>query len=408
MRGVNQRGAVLRRARRTGGPLSVVATNARIAAVRSAGRPVIVLNREHRTLWPFVRPVLEALREREPSLYCVGTVRDTGVPREPGIDDLVDSVQGARIRGADLYLTPSVYGRAPRGAPSVLVPHNQPVRFSDYPRPEFAALRMILVMGSVHLAQCERTKQGYGLGPHPSLELVGYPKSDALHRGSYSRAAVLTQLGLDPERHTVIYTPAWEEHLSLREHGTRLFGVLCRIAEDSNVIVKLHPVSTLDPSSPGFEQFTGGKNWTAALRPFLQHPRMRHVVTDEVDPLLAAADVMITDMSSVALEFLALGRPVVYIDCPRFFELTLPSHYRRCVTADMATVLADPLVNAGRHVGLGSTDVDELPALVDRFRVNPDLLHAERRVYAAGLLCNRGVAAQAAADRLLPFLRGAR
>ena len=380
--------------------------NQRIREARESGRPVVVVNLEHPDLLPFLLPLLEELVRVIPRVALFGTTRGVAPQTSLSLLGCFDARLTPWIRGARLYLTAQVRGVAPDGALKVLVPHNQPVRFSDYPRREFGSLDAILTMGPLHQEQSERTMVRYGLRDRPRLLEIGYPKSDALHRGAYSRDTVLQELGLSPDRPTLLYAPAWEEHLSLREFGAALFDALLGLTDRCNVIVKLHPASTRAPSHPEFQYFTGGRDWAALLRPYAAHANFRHLVTSDIDPLLAASDLMLTDMSSVALEFLALDRPVIYLDCPLFFDRTLPTIYREFGRQDMDSVLADPLVNAGRHVGLGIRSPMELGDAVNRFLSDPSLLEQERKTFSGRLLANRGRAAAAGARALADLLAG--
>jgi CDP-glycerol glycerophosphotransferase (TagB/SpsB family) len=79
-------------------------------------------------------------------------------------------------------------------------------------------------------------------------------------------------------------------------------------------MVKLH-----DRSLDGDARYPGGIEWRArfaALARELGDDRMRFVETADACPLLAAADVMVTDHSSIGFEYLVLDRPLVVFDAP--------------------------------------------------------------------------------------------
>jgi CDP-glycerol glycerophosphotransferase (TagB/SpsB family) len=229
---------------------------------------------------------------------------------------------------------------------------------------------------------------------------VGYAKSDALHQGKYLRHHVLEELGLDPARKTVLYAPAWDPGGSLRSFGVELVEQLLSIS-DVNVIVKLHPVSHTPRSSENFAFYTGGIDWKERLSQFESNQRFRHVASYQVDPLLVAADLLVTDFSSVALEFIGLDKPVIYVDCPEYFEKTLklPGY-----ETDPDYVKNNPRANAGRHVGRVVEDIGSLAAAVRDELANPDRNSIRRRELAATLLYNPGRGASTAAERILEMI----
>jgi hypothetical protein len=84
----------------------------------------------------------------------------------------------------------------------------------------------------------------------------------------------------------------------------------------TNLIVKLH-----DRSLDLREQYSGGVDWAARLRPLLDGGRAVLASGHDISPYLAAADVMITDHSSAGFEFLLRDRPIVRIDRPALLKL---------------------------------------------------------------------------------------
>src|SRR5256885_12232666 len=72
-------------------------------------------------------------------------------------------------------------------------------------------------------------------------------------------------------------------------------------------MIRRPPRSTLFPYTTLFR--SGGTDWPAAARKYEVSANIRNVVADDIDPLLAASDIMVTDISGAALEFLSLRRP---------------------------------------------------------------------------------------------------
>jgi len=170
---------------------------------------------------------------------------------------------------------------------------------------------------------------------------------------------------------------------------------------DANVIVKLHPVSHTPPSSSSYDFYTGGVNWIERFRKYESDARFRHVAAFQVDPLLVGADLLVTDFSSVALEFAGLDKPIIYLDCPEYFEKTLklPGY-----ETDPDYVKNNPRANAGRHVGIVVESVGDLGLAVRDALAEPGRNSDKRRELAGMLLYNPGRAASAAAREILSLI----
>jgi hypothetical protein len=302
---------------------------------------------------------------------------------------------------ADVFLSASVYGKGPATARRINISHNQPTKFESYPKQYVMNYDVHFLTGPLHREQYEHMFRLHGLDTS-KYELIdaGYPKSDALHQGRYLRHHVLTGIGLAPERKTVLYAPAWDPGGSLRSFGEELIEQLLSV-DDINVIVKLHPVSHTPATSDNFDFYTGGVNWKERLSRFESNPRFRHIAAYQVDPLLVAADLLVTDFSSVALEFIGLDKPVIYVDCPEYFEKTLklPGY-----ETDPEYVKNNPRANAGRHVGTVVGDLSSLGDAVRRELAHPAEKSALRRELAEKLLYNPGRGAQVASAHILSML----
>jgi hypothetical protein len=177
-----------------------------------------------------------------------------------------------------------------------------------------------------------------------AARLVGMPKVDCLVDGSLSRNAVLEKLGIDPERKVVLYAPTWSAHSSLVTMGAELVEDL--VAAGYAVIVKLHDRSH-DPQHAN----SGGVNWVARFDELLRASGGHLATSSDSCPYLAAADVMITDHSSVGFEFLLLDRPLVRIEVPQLLaEANVnPEYVELLAEASLSVRTASDAVSAVEH-----------------------------------------------------------
>ena len=161
-----------------------------------------------------------------------------------------------------------------------------------------------------HFIECGAIDEG-----SDAARLIGMPKLDCLVDGSLERNEVLKKIGIDPGQRTVIYAPTWSPHSSLTSMGEELVTTLGEAGYA--VIVKLH-----DRSRDLRYVNSGGVDWGARLEPLLARHGGVLAKGNDSSPYLAAADVMITDHSSVGFEYLLLDRPLIRIHVPELIEKT--------------------------------------------------------------------------------------
>jgi CDP-glycerol glycerophosphotransferase (TagB/SpsB family) len=216
----------------------------------------------------------------------------------------------------------------------------------------------------------------------PAARLIGMPKVDCLVDGSLRQKDVCSELGLDPARPTVLYAPTWSPASSLNRMGVDLIERLLQLP--INLIVKLH-----DRSRDPRERYSGGIDWPGRLRPLLDRPDARLAEGANIAPLLAAADVMITDHSSAGFEYLLLDRPIVRIHLPDLLTLANVHH-------DYARLLASCACNV--------TSAEAAAAAVERALGDGSELSATRRHVAANLFYRPGTATARCAAALYDVL----
>ncbi len=215
-----------------------------------------------------------------------------------------------------------------------------------------------------------------------AARLIGMPKLDCLLDGSLERNAVLVSLGLDPSRPSVLYAPTWSPYSSLNAMGEELVAQLTKLGYC--VIVKLHDRSR-DPEYI----HSGGVDWSARLEPLLSSGGGLLAVGSDACPYLAAADLLITDHSSVGFEYLLLDRPVVRIEMPELIAKTN-------IHPDYVSMLA--------AASTTSRNVLETVKAVERGLSEPATQSAARRQVASELFHEPGTATSRAVGELYEVL----
>ena len=208
------------------------------------------------------------------------------------------------------------------------------------------------------------------------------PKLDCLVDGSLKRDEVLNALGLDPSRKTILYAPTWSRYSSVVTLGEELVQ---RLSEAGFcLIVKLH-----DRSRDLKYTHSGGVDWGARLEPLLQKFGGLLASGHNSSKYLPAADIMITDHSSVGFEYLLLDRPLIRIHVPELIRHT-----------DIEPSYVDLLASASTSVNT----VDELMKAVERAFANPHEYSATRNAVANEMFYKPGTATDRAVKELYELL----
>jgi hypothetical protein len=136
--------------------------------------------------------------------------------------------------------------------------------------------------------------------------LIGHPKADRVLRGELTTSRARAHYGI-ADRPTVLYAPT---HGALSSFFAWGLEICKAVPAGCNLIVKPHPslVTTVNAE-------TAGRETLAAVQEFLQE-RGGLWLPCEPDVMLpmAASDLLITDYSSVAEEYLVFDRPLIFAD----------------------------------------------------------------------------------------------
>jgi CDP-glycerol glycerophosphotransferase len=139
---------------------------------------------------------------------------------------------------------------------------------------------------------------------------TGYPRNDVLNSPERLKIGrrVRRELGIDPDRIVVLYTPTWRDDVVLGdEHARvelalRVEHLLDQLGPNYCLLLRMHSLvaGRFDPVH------------TNAARDVSRHP--------DISELYLAADLMITDYSSTMFDYAVTGRPMLFFtyDMERF------------------------------------------------------------------------------------------
>jgi len=198
--------------------------------------------------------------------------------------------------------------------------------------------------------------------------LTGFPKADRLVQPGFDRAAFLREKGVDPSLPTVLYAPTGGKNNSLETCGREVIGAISALGR-WNLLIKPH------------DHAKNQIDWFGILSPF-ENDRVRLVRDLDVIDYLRAADLLLTDASSVAVEYCLLDRPIVFIDVPKLLKKVL----EQGAPLDLTTY--------GRKIGSLAKNAGEVAPAIERALGDSDRQSELRRTMARHVFHAPGGAAE--------------
>lgn len=155
--------------------------------------------------------------------------------------------------------------------------------------------------------------------PPDRVPILGYPRNDALLAEEVPPAAVSHPIHREAAdrrqggARVILYMPTFRDTRPAGQDHAVDWGLLDEAAatHDLLFVVKLHPRDQARPADPA------------------QYPHLRFLPADlDPYPLLRSVDVLVTDYSSVYLDFLLLDRPVFFFayDLDEYLKADRPLH----------------------------------------------------------------------------------
>jgi CDP-glycerol glycerophosphotransferase len=260
------------------------------------------------------RAIYERARELAPDVRGVWAVkRDAVATVPPGVDHVVEGTReyydvlaraGTFVNNVNF---PNFLVKR-EGTVHVMTHHGTPLKrmgldLQDHPvtgkRMDFKAL----------LRRCERWDYSISSNPFSTLVWervyptryetleIGYPRNDVLaNAGDEEVRRAREGLGIEPGQTAVLYAPTHREYQIDHEPTLDLAAVVEGLGPDHVVLARLHYFHGADP----------------LLRRLHREGRLRDVAAHpSVEELCLAADVLVTDYSSIMFDYAVLDRPIV-------------------------------------------------------------------------------------------------
>jgi CDP-glycerol glycerophosphotransferase len=142
------------------------------------------------------------------------------------------------------------------------------------------------------------------------IKTVGYPRTDPLLKKTLSRKNLLKTIGLPLDRKNILYAPTWGQyHRNFLWENEEIFEHIEEFCERNNCsfLIRMHPVWY-------------GRNPRKSKQLKKKTKKNKcifHLSSNEyadAQNILYISDILITDWSSIASDFILLNRPILFLD----------------------------------------------------------------------------------------------
>lgn len=211
------------------------------------------------------------------------------------------------------------------------------------------------------------------------IKVTGFIKSDQLFGPTaQTRAEFCARMGIDPDKRIVLFAPTYNPELSAMHCVAE--GIRKVADNDTVLLIKLHNMS-----DPHWKDLYG--------RIASAHPNIHYLGDTDYSGMMHAADLMISDVSSIFIEFLLLDKPAILFNNPRIKEFP---YYQ-----------PEDIEYKTRDAAVQVASLDELLKAVRSELAHPEKRSAIRQRYAMALDHGRdGRSAERAGQAILEWAHG--
>ncbi len=194
-----------------------------------------------------------------------------------------------------------------------------------------------------------------------NMIISGMPKFDSLYTYPSKKEEILEKLGLDVKKQTILFAPTFNQEFSIIPYIQDQLRKY--IPEEFNIIIKLHGVSP--------------KEWSNNYKILCQKSNNMVMIEDySITESLIVTDIIISDVSSIAYEFLSFHKKVLVFNSPllkthpKYNPDDLEYKYRNELIEfnslqELNKILRKPIINETKPaVSFLKTDIDSSETIV--------------------------------------------
>lgn len=223
----------------------------------------------------------------------------------PSLRDIIEDIESNRIRVIVLqdFHYKKFISLKKKGVKFVQVFHGTSDKTYNLNR-EIVRYDLVCLSSSKMIKDIQRK----GLNKNRNCIVTGNLKTDMIFNNRYSLEQEKKRLGLDPFKKAVLYAPTWMDGMgnsSFKKFGMRL---PIYFPQKHQLIIKLHPNLHLYK-----EKLVRRLKENIGKRKNILFFEKNEQIYDIV-PIMAASDLLITDVSGVSHEYIAFLRPMIFLN----------------------------------------------------------------------------------------------
>lgn len=307
----------------------------------------------------------------------------------------------------DFFFTAHFYSRASKLTLSINIPRGVGKWFVP-PKNFFQNFDVHFSTGYLHKQQINDSIKIYNIKKKIKIFDIGFPKLDLIRKKNnlFNINKIKNKNYLNKNNFTILLSPAWEKGMILDDYGYILAEKILISLKNINLIVKLHPSSLVNKNHQDYQLLTQGKNWKKEFSKLKKFKNFKFYEETNSNEIMIIADIMITDVSSIAYEFLSLRKPVLYYDSPMFYE-----HYQYLLYKQyqnkkkfIGNPRLNPRINCGRNYGRVFKDISELISLL-KFYVSKNTIKNFKLKKTNSIFFNEGKSIIALKESLIEIFK---
>lgn len=274
----------------------------------------------------------------------------------PFTKNIIPSISIKYLKNIDLFIKTSYEVFGPKNTKQILIFHGFPVKNTSIKKEYIDNIDYYFTSSKLEGNVYKFISKN--LIKDNQLKKIGYMKLDRLFKSKYKMLFKYKK-----RKKNIIYAPSWDQGTSLRTYGTNIIKLIAENNLSKDIFVKPHPALLESPLSQNFKFYTGGIDWKKKILSLKKKYKNIHFVEDNLVDLIKIGDLLITDISGAALEFIYFNKSVIFIESPEFYKII---QNERLMNSHLSK--NSIMFNAGRDYGIKVNNLSDLLS-----KINPAL-----------------------------------
>ncbi len=384
------------------------------------GRKILIFDSQDKLFKQFFNPMIRLIeldpRFRNVLVYYTSTTSSVKTYTDSIVKMLtlrsscyIPNILFRYIVGYDLYITAHFYSQIKNPDKSILIQHNLPVKYLFPPLNSIRNSKIQFMTGELHTKQFNAALKHYEIDPsYFTIHKIGFPKLDDVFNNKFEKTKLLAERNLSLSKKTILYAPSWDEGLSLKFFGTRIIEKIADMSEKFNIIIRLHPALFTPDDSINFDFYAGGIDWLSLLQRFKSYNDVYISTESNSNYDLVCADLLISDVSSIAWDFLLLGKPILLFSSDEYYSSVNPVMYSQYGNSYFSAeqLKRNEIINGGRDYAVLFNNLEELDIKILSLMTKTVSNQIDFKALSHNLVYNPGYASTRALDVISNYLFG--